>query len=228
MANDRVRVRQGVPVEGDFAGAPGTPLVVDEVTGRVYLLRQDGTISDLLLLSAEPVWEDLRFPASQIDPVGLVSDPDLDTDLTAFPGTLLFHPTIDNIIAGVAQMPHAWAEGTSIRPHVHWMKTTATAGSVDWDFRYRMMEPGAAAGVWSAWIPGIAAGINGTENAADTHYVDQFGLIDMTGFGDSAMLAWQIRRSASTDTYPDDARLLEFDIHYRINSLGSETEVPEV
>jgi hypothetical protein len=211
------------------AGGPGQVLSVDWATGRLYLEREDGVVADCLLLSAEPVWDDLRFPASGINPVGVASDPSVDTDLAKFPGTLLFSGTQVNIIAGTAQMPHAWADGTDIRPHVHWMKSVdgGAAGDVHWQFRWRKLLPGQLATAWTDWIDGIAAGVNGTSDAADTHYIHHFGLQDMTGLHDSAQLAWQVQRVGNTDAYASDVRLMEFDIHYQINRLGSETETPE-
>jgi len=42
----------------------------------------------------------------------------------------------------------------------------------------------------------------------------------------SSMILWRISRigGSGSDTYPSDARLLEFDIHYQIDSLGSNEE----
>lgn len=39
-----VRVRCGVPVVSDFAGRKGTPIVVDEETGNIYVLLVDGSV----------------------------------------------------------------------------------------------------------------------------------------------------------------------------------------
>lgn len=63
-----------------------------------------------------PVWDDLRFPAQGINPAGAANAPTIDDVLTSFPGTLLFAGNAENVIVGIAQMPHAWAKGTSIRP----------------------------------------------------------------------------------------------------------------
>ena len=84
-----------------------------------------------------PVWDDLRFPAQGINPAGAIDAPTVDTTLTAFPGTLLFAGNAENVIAGIAQMPHAWAKGTPIRPHIHWAKTTGSASAISWVFYYR-------------------------------------------------------------------------------------------
>ena len=55
------------------------------------------------------LWEDLRFPASGINPLGAASDPSR-SNVT---GMLEFSGTADNLIAGAAQMPHGWLEGSA-------------------------------------------------------------------------------------------------------------------
>lgn len=65
-------------------------------------------------------WDDLRFPVTAVNPPGNVSDPDIDPTT----GLLLFAHNATNLVYIVAQMPHEWHEGSGIRPHIHWMKTT--------------------------------------------------------------------------------------------------------
>ena len=52
--------------------------------------------------------------------------------------------------------------------------------------------------------------------------------VTMTGKRDSCMICIQIRRvpTDGADTYFDDARFLEFDIHYQNNKDGTEIEYP--
>lgn len=51
----------------------------------------------------------------------------------------------------------------------------------------------------------------------------------MTGYKESTMIAWQIRRNtaATADNYGAVARLFEFDFHYQVGKLGTATEIPE-
>ena len=123
-----VRSMPGKPVMAEFRASKGTPIVVDTLTGRKYILRADGVIVDCLTLAEDGVWDDLRFPAQGINPAGAIAPPDVSTDLAAFPGTLEFSGTALNIITGVFQMPHTWQEGTEIHPHIHWMKAVSGAG----------------------------------------------------------------------------------------------------
>jgi len=223
-----VRSQYGPPSLEAFRSGSGTPIVVDIANGRLYILRNDEVIVDCLLLSDNGVWDDLRFPAQSINPGGAVAAPAVSTDLNGFPGTLDFSGTQINIITGAFQMPHAWQDGTEIHPHIHWMKSVAGAGVVGWQFKWRKMPINEAAGVWSAWLDGVSAAFNAPETAADWHYITAFPAIDMTGLGDSDMIAWQMQRLGNTDAYNSVARLLEFDVHYRSDRLGSEVEYPTV
>lgn len=169
-------------------------------------------------------WDDLRFPAQGINPAGAVAPPTVDQ--TTYPGTLLFAHNATNLIAGVAQMPHAWLEGTTIRPHVHWSKTTSASGGVVWEFCYAVADVGGTFGAYSAWITGTNVVSDG--NTAEKHALDTFGEVAMTGTKGSTLIAWQIRRKhdAASDDYGASARLWEFDFHYRVFGLGSATEYP--
>lgn len=177
-----------------------------------------------VLFSDPLVWDDLRFPAQGINPAGSSAPPSVDT--ATFPGTLLFSSTQDNLVAGVAQMPHEWAIGDSIHPHVHWAKTTSAAGGVVWEFRYVIANIGETFGAYSAWEP--CAYQVPDSDLANKQALATFSFLDMTGFKESAMVLWQIRRNtaAAADTYAGPARLLEFDIHYRKSRLGTVQEVP--
>ena len=79
----------------------------------VYLLRALGVFANMTTntMFSGTRWDDLRFPAQGINPAGAASPPTVDD--TTFPGTLLFATNATNVIAGVAQLPHAWKRGTA-------------------------------------------------------------------------------------------------------------------
>lgn len=166
-------------------------------------------------------WDDLRFPAQAINPAGAVAPPGVDTTETDFPGTLLFDAGTPEMVAGVAQMPHGYRIGSPIYPHIHWAKTTSASGGVVWHFYYRIVSRTGASGAWV----GPVVGVDELPHAdtADREAITTFGAIPATGIGLSQMLAWRIYRKADdvADTYAADARLLEFDIHYQKDSIGS-------
>jgi len=170
-----------------------------------------------------PLWDDLRFPAQGINPLGGASDPDVDT-ADPFAGTLLFDDAKTEIVGGVAQMPHSWLIGSTISPHIHWSPTSAGSGNVAWRFSYQIAPinetfPGA---LTTAGIEvDAAAGIN------NRHQIHGFTDIDMSTYrstgGVSIVIVWKLERVGgdASDTYVGDARLLEFDIHYQSDGNGS-------
>lgn len=169
-------------------------------------------------------WDDLRFPAQGINPAGAETAPTVDT--ATYGGTLLFPTNATAVVAGVAQMPHAWQRGTSVNPHIHWAKTTSASGGVVWQFRYAVASFGQAFGAYTEWEDaGETAPDN---NTAHQHAIASWSEINLSTHKESCIILWQIRRKHdhASDTYAADARLFEFDIHYRIGKFGTLTEIP--
>lgn len=169
-------------------------------------------------------WDDIRFPAQSINPIGAVSDPGVDTSESGFPGTLLFDASTVEMIAGVGQMSHEWDESTPLRPHVHWMKTTSAVGRVIWHLYYRVINRGVASEAWVGPVVGVDE--LSTLDTAHVEAIDTFGDMSLSNPGSSKMFAWRLYRKAddAADTYAADARLLEVDFHYRKNSIGTGLE----
>lgn len=197
---------------------PNDTLDLESGTGA-YVKRV--AVSELL----EYGWDDLRFPAQGINPTGAADAPTVDNVLTGFPGTLLFSGTLENVIAGVAQMPHAWKAGSAIQPHIHWSKPVGSVGAVEWELYYRHL--GFPSDVAGDWVGPVAGAISvGDPSVSNSHVITGFGQIDMTGKRESSMLCWQIRRQGATDADAGTARLLEFDIHYYSVKAGTVTPIP--
>lgn len=169
-------------------------------------------------------WEDLRFPAQGLNPPGAPADatPDPNT------GALSFAGNADNVIVGIAQMPHRWNAGTGIRPHIHLRFPTSASGkNTRWKLEYDIAN-----------VNGDFTNNSGTftdggtitvENPANVkkHVIASFNEINMTGFTDSCIILWKISRLASSDAADNDtnaAHMLEFDIHYRANNHGTFSE----
>lgn len=179
-------------------------------------------VFETLGVAGDGVWEDLRFPATAVNPPGQASDPDVE--LTS--GLLLFAAAGTELVYVFVQMPHAWKEGSAISPHVHWQKTTSAAGNVLWRLRYKHAPlAGVMDAAWSAPLD-ITTPVAGTPDTdtADYHMLSSFDPdIDMTGYPISHCILFEVSRIGgdALDTYGADARLLEFDIHYQIDSAGS-------
>lgn len=162
-------------------------------------------------------WDDLTYPATGINPPGAASDPSRSTA----DGLLDFSATATNIIAGVSHLPHRKAFNTKINPHLHWYPATTASGNVVWRYEYKVCPVGGA-------IPVDYTIINLTVAApgALTHQLTPFGLIDVQDSSLGVILLWRVSRIGgdAADTYPGLARLIEFDIHFWQDSIGSGTE----
>jgi hypothetical protein len=165
--------------------------------------------------------------------VGAVDAPTIDNVETDFPATLLFAGNADNVIADVAQMPHSWKLGSAIKPHVHWLKKTASANVVVWEFYYRIIgNVGSLAGSWSSAVTRLSNDTTftiGDQSAANTHLLTTFGSIDMTGLTDSCLVAWRLYRRALSNDSDNDTNavsMISFDIHYQSDGRGSIPEYP--
>ena len=167
-------------------------------------------------------WDDLRFPAQGINPPGQASDPTVESST----GLLLFSASQTNIIAGVAQLPHEWVEGSVVVPHVHWQKRVAGAGDVLWRFEYdNVVNPNEVSLLTYANVIDALTPVAGTpdDGAARRNLISSFGEVDMTDKLISCCILWKLSRIGGdvSDSYGDLARLVEFDIHYQIDLPGS-------
>lgn len=178
----------------------------------------EGEISDLV-----SPWDDLRFPVTAVNPPGQASDPDVDTTH----GTLLFAATGTETIFVTAQLPHTWYAGTDLIPHVHWMKTTSATGNVVWELAYKWAPIGETrdASFTTTTVSSTVAGTPDNDTAGE-HLISSFGNLSGTGKDISDHLIFRVSRLGGDagDTYGSDAELMEFDVHYQKNSLGSKEQ----
>lgn len=195
---------------------------------KEYMFRQFSRLSDHLNTSDPYVyepWDDLRFPANGLRTPGSYNAPDVEpaTGLYLFNGG-----ATSEAVAGVAQMPHAWREGTVIKPHVHWTKTTTSStGDVYWQLEYQIANPGGTfAGSYTTIGASTVASGTPDSDTAWEHLITPLGEIDMSAYTLSCCIVWVLSRipTNGADTYGQDARFLEFDIHYKQDAVGSYKE----
>lgn len=169
-------------------------------------------------------FDDLRTPATAINPPGNVNDPDIDTAIAG----LLFDANTEEMVSIIVQLPHSYKEGTDLEPHVHWQKTTSAAGNVDWQIDYRWARINEVMdGSWTTLSSNTTVAGTPDDDTANKHLITALGSISGAGAQISDMLMIQLRRDANdatNDTYGADARLLEFDIHYEQDAPGSRQE----
>ena len=169
-------------------------------------------------------WDDLRSPATVLK-VGSTA-PSTNTTY----GWLEFAHNQNQYVFTHVQLPHSWRQGTALQPHVHWMKTTSATGEVEWQFLYRWVKIGEV--MDASWLPATGSSVLtpavSDGNTAYQHALSAFGEIPVDGVQISDMLVCKITRLGSSysgaNHYTAPAALLEFDIHYQIDSFGSNYE----
>ena len=187
---------------GDYDS--GNYMIFDATTGKI---RRFGTFI---------VWDDLRFTFTTAVQ-GQSSKPDYDfTNLG-----LLFPPNDDTEIANmIGQMPHEWQEGSSVYPHIHMIQSEETLPTFKLD--YKIYNVGAD--VPAAWTTiTLDQPIGSPYTGNDMHQIlSAENPIDMTGKTLSCKLDLKLYRDDNDVT--GDILAKEFDIHYAIDSEGSDLE----
>jgi hypothetical protein len=169
------------------------------------------------------VWDDVVISGTAINPVGLPSPATLDTS----DGAWLFASGSDNVAIFIFQIPHRINEAltatTDFNFHIHWCKTTSAAGTVKWQAKFDWANIGATFGGYGALADGTA--VVSDSNTANKHALIQWPL-DPTGKTVSSILKVYLQRTSAGggDTYAADAKLLSADCHFRIDSMGSDSE----
>jgi hypothetical protein len=166
----------------------------------------------------DTVWDDLRFPATAINPPGGAAAPaKSETD-----GLLYFSASATNLIAIAGQMPHGWKRGSTISPHIHVMHNDDGTGNSVWEFKYRIARINGTFTDYATDTKTFAA-----PASAGKHSLFAFDDIDMSDHpGTSTMILILLSRLGGNgaDDYANTIALLEFDIHYQINKLGTRDE----
>lgn len=204
--------------------------MTDYSGSRLYPAQTSPTIESIR--GDVTVWDDYMIPGTSVKTTGN-SPPDM---LGGFVGSATLDiPVFDGVttleqVFFTIQMPHCWKQGSTIYPHVHFSPTSTNSSDTNSRTVRFSLE--------YTW-----ANINGTFGASSTLHMDSQGFvpntsqwkhllatnatgIDGTGKTLSSMLVCRLYRNpaATEDTYPQDVAFLQFDIHYEIDSLGSEGE----
>lgn len=182
-------------------------------SSNVEGIVNSGTTPHLL---EDTVWEDLRFPATRLRQ-GATLKPDFnETEVT-----IDFDDSSDETTYIIAQLPHAWKQGSEIRPHIHWIQNQNL--NIPWSLQYRIQTNGAATTV--PWTTITLDQQAYTYTSGDLNQINYSSTnIDMTGCTLSCIIQFKLARDVSEDVYTGDAQVYEFDLHYQIDTLGSQDE----
>jgi len=170
------------------------------------------------------VWEDFRVP------VNLVQVPsEKAPSWGVYSSTLALYFANQAVVGNeeevyfIVQLPHGYAEGTDISPHVHYAFESDEVGTqIRWGLSYSWVN---VDGEFPASNT-IYALTSEANNDSGTHRVASFDMIDGTGKEISSLLLCRLFRNSSDalDTYVNDGVFLDFDIHYQVSGLGSDEE----
>lgn len=176
-------------------------------------------------------WDDLRIVPGAFSFAG-AADPTLASWQPGAAGTTfkLYEFAKNDVAYALIQIPHKYLVGSDLKPHIHW--TPGTQGNeesgnlVGWKLNY---SAAAATGTFpqSSQVD-LQDACDGTDHA---HQITPSGTISGTGLDISSIIVLQITR---TDTGTDDTwsgtttgslpLLLEVDLHYQIDTMGSDAE----
>ena len=175
-------------------------------------------------------WDDIKIPVTSTKKEG-TKPPSYDIFKDNGSGSqgvisYKFDPDSEEELYFTVQLPHAWKEGSSIEPHVHWSaKIDVGSSSVVWGLEYTWINIGDVFNNTTILTGGTPHSSVGTVSAYE-HAVTEIGIINGTGKLLSSMLLCRIYRDATnpSDNFNDDAYLFEIDFHYEIDSDGSHQE----
>jgi hypothetical protein len=172
-------------------------------------------------------WDDLRFPfvGRNLDTSSGRIDYDYDELGVAFADNARYDAAEQ--VSMIAQLPHSWREGSILKPHIHWIQNTVDRPN--WLLEYRVTENGTTPGAYTQAIP---VGDAFDYSSGNLLQITSFPSIDMEGFTLSCIVDLKFYRDCDNDSGlfagSDDGLgtqlVKEFDIHYQIDSFGSESE----
>lgn len=164
-------------------------------------------------------WDDILSPATGINPPGAASDPTFNITEVAWE----FSASQDNVLAIVQQLPHGIDTSVPLRPHIHVYASVAPGGDqiCKWRLEYKVYSRGDV--VPSGWTA-----VNVDQTLTPTNYntsqTINFGAIDISSSGLSAVVKVKLSRIVAGDSYNSPVYLDEFDMHAAFNAEGSYTE----
>jgi hypothetical protein len=183
----------------------------------------DGTIK---FVGDATTWDDIRVPLSATR-VGAAQIPDFSQVADNGSGSVGVYAFIfpDSTLKQVffaLQLPHSYKLGSDLHPHIHWMPQTTNTGTVNWEIEYSIISiNGTLPNTTLVALPDDGAGV------VNTHQLAENADISGTGLGLSSMLLGRLSRNggAGADDFVGDAALLEFDLHFEQDTVGSREEL---
>lgn len=180
----------------------------------------------------DETWDDLRIVPGAFQFAGS-SDPTLSAWQPTGAGATfqVYEFTNADEVFFSIQMPHKYVQGSDLKPHIHWTpraRGVAESGkTVAWKLDYTIAD------VDENFIASATVDLTDTcSGVNEKHEITVSETIVGTNLLISHMIIGRIYRDAgdswATNTPGNRPVLLEFDIHYQLDTIGSQNEVSKV
>lgn len=189
------------------------------------------TPTGIRLVGNATYYNDLRVAANSVKVPGTGAPgwSEFDGDMVGLYGYFFDSASTECVYFDV-QLPHSYAHGTDLSPHVHWVPYASSDAvpadqRVVWRMEYSIAEINDAFGAAVSLTGSTIAPDDTTEPVINEHYLTPLGTIDGSSIDSvSAMLICKLCRLGgdAADTFEHDAAFLELDFHYQIDGFGSE------
>jgi len=163
------------------------------------------------MTASNEVFEDINFNIESLNPVGIGSPATLVVTSGQSGIDVALQYTTNNTLYVAVQMPHTWAPGTRVYPHIHVQPQLNILNTIVWDGWYSISDLNGTFPVSThigAFNTNIAAGNQWK------HLLMPMppGGIDMTGFaGPSTILRLKFQVTSVTNIF----HAISFDVHYQ-------------
>ncbi|KKL91058.1 hypothetical protein LCGC14_1898460, partial [marine sediment metagenome] len=171
------------------------------------------------------VWDDIRVDAlaTKIGPLKQPTFSQFADDGAGSTGvfTYMFADNAEEQVFFGVLIPHGYKLGSNLQPHVHWSPQTTDTGQVDWFLEYTIANLNGTFGNTATII--MSDNGDGTINK---HQIAETDVIDGSSLTLASKLICRLYRDGGqgTDNLTGDAALLEFDIHFEQDTIGSHEE----
>lgn len=177
----------------------------------------------------ELVWKDLKSSLSLSRDTGPTAPDWLQVGSSG-----IYHYHFDAAINETLQtdfhFDHDYALGTDTFPHIHWLPTTAAAGTVRWllEIWYSKGHGQEAFGLAGAADATVVIEQAAQGSAYDHMIAEGIASAITSRIEPDGGIMMKITRDAAhaNDTYPDDAIAFQADIHYQADRVGTINKAP--
>lgn len=170
------------------------------------------------------IWNQSSFPASLINPPGGDGSAARNTTM----GTLMFSDAAVETICGQCQLTGGWMSGTNVNPAIHIMSNVGTepesgANAVVVRFQYKVLQNGDAWNQSTYTNSDKTITLGAFVGGAPVIQLVDLADINMSTYVDGTVIVWRMQRIGTddADNYPDELHLVELNIPFKRNTLGS-------